>query len=184
MSRYTNKIVRFGAPRAHVPRMQTFRCVRTALHESSLRKQGPIPRAPSIGCGVWVPASRSRVYPTSATSLVTKSRKPDLVRPGRRRYVHTLAPSGRGEDTADASISSKPALSSWMLAGLLILFGAAGSVRADSTTGADIANYTAPDRQRMLEEGARREGELVLYTTGTQTRPLMDRFSQKYPFIK
>jgi iron(III) transport system substrate-binding protein len=69
---------------------------------------------------------------------------------------------------------------------LLILFGAgaAGSVRADSTTGAEIANYTAPDRQRMLEEGARREGELVLYTTGTQTRPLMDRFTQKYPFIK
>jgi len=71
-----------------------------------------------------------------------------------------------------------------MLAGLLILFGAAGSVRADTATGAEIANYTAPDRQRMLEEGARREGELVLYTTGTQTRPLMDRFSQKYPFIK
>jgi len=66
---------------------------------------------------------------------------------------------------------------------LLMLLGTA-PLHAETATGVEIANATAPDRQRMLEEGARREGELVLYTTGTQTRPLMDRFAQKYPFIK
>lgn len=47
-----------------------------------------------------------------------------------------------------------------------------------------IANDTGPDRQKRFEEGARREGTLVLYTTGTQIKPLLDRFLQKYPFLK
>ena len=58
------------------------------------------------------------------------------------------------------------------------------AARAQSVTGAAIANYIGVDRQRMLEEGAKREGELLLYTTGTQIAPLMNRFAQKYPFIK
>src|SRR6266700_5622718 len=48
------------------------------ISASSLRKQGPIRR------------SRSRVYPTSAASLMTKSGKPDLVR-SRRHSVWALA---------------------------------------------------------------------------------------------
>ena len=47
-----------------------------------------------------------------------------------------------------------------------------------------IANDTEPGRQQRLEEGARREGTLLLYTTGTQIKPLLDRFLQKYPFLK
>jgi iron(III) transport system substrate-binding protein len=47
-----------------------------------------------------------------------------------------------------------------------------------------IANYAGADRQRVLEAGARREGSILLYTTGTQTRPLLDRFQQKYPYLK
>jgi iron(III) transport system substrate-binding protein len=47
-----------------------------------------------------------------------------------------------------------------------------------------IANYTGPDRQRVLEEGARREGSLLIYTTGTQIKPLIDRFEQKYPYVR
>jgi iron(III) transport system substrate-binding protein len=43
---------------------------------------------------------------------------------------------------------------------------------------------TGPDRRDRLEQGARREGGLLLYTTGTQIQPLMDRFTSKYPFIK
>jgi iron(III) transport system substrate-binding protein len=49
---------------------------------------------------------------------------------------------------------------------------------------AAIANDTEPGRQQRLEEGARREGTLLLYTTGTQIKPLLDRFLQKYPFLK
>ena len=51
-------------------------------------------------------------------------------------------------------------------------------------TVAEIANYAGADRQQMLEAGARREGTLMLYATGTQIQPLLDRFSQRYPFVK
>jgi iron(III) transport system substrate-binding protein len=47
-----------------------------------------------------------------------------------------------------------------------------------------IASYAGSDRQRVLEAGARREGALLLYTTGTQIKPLLDRFQQKYPYLK
>jgi iron(III) transport system substrate-binding protein len=47
-----------------------------------------------------------------------------------------------------------------------------------------IVNDTESGRQQRLEEGARREGTLLLYTTGTQIKPLLDRFVQKYPFLK
>ena len=56
--------------------------------------------------------------------------------------------------------------------------------RAAPGTVSEIANYAGADRQQMLEEGARREGALMLYATGTQIQPLLDRFMQKYPFIK
>jgi iron(III) transport system substrate-binding protein len=47
-----------------------------------------------------------------------------------------------------------------------------------------IANHAGLDRQKMLEEGARREGSLLVYTTGTQIKPLIDRFEQKYPYVR
>ena len=36
----------------------------------------------------------------------------------------------------------------------------------------------------MLEAGAKREGSLLLYTTGTQIKPLIDRFEAKYPYLR
>jgi len=55
---------------------------------------------------------------------------------------------------------------------------------AQPRTVAAIANYTGADRQKVLEEGARKEGVLLIYTTGTQIQPLIDRFKQKYPFLR
>ena len=60
----------------------------------------------------------------------------------------------------------------------------AGVANAAPATVAEVALYNAPDRQAVLEAGAKREGALLLYTTGTQTKPLMDRFTSRYPFIK
>jgi iron(III) transport system substrate-binding protein len=68
------------------------------------------------------------------------------------------------------------------LAVLALLAGVA-PVRAQSSVEA-IANDTGSERQKRLEEGARREGRLLLYTTGTQIKPLLDRFLQKYPYLK
>jgi iron(III) transport system substrate-binding protein len=67
-------------------------------------------------------------------------------------------------------------------AGVLAL--ATGSTRAQPLGVEAVANYAGADRQKVLEEGARREGGLLLYTTGTQIKPLLDRFEQKYPYIK
>lgn len=53
-------------------------------------------------------------------------------------------------------------------------------------TVAEIATYRGPDRQQVLEEGARREGQLLLYTTlivDQAIRPLKAAFEKKYPFI-
>src|SRR5262250_1161363 len=47
-----------------------------------------------------------------------------------------------------------------------------------------IANYAGTDRQAMLEDGAKRERGLLLYTTGTQIEPLIQGFARKYPFLK
>ena len=55
---------------------------------------------------------------------------------------------------------------------------------AQLKTVADVANYTGADRQKVLEDGARREGRLTIYSTGTQIQPLIERFQQKYPFIR
>jgi iron(III) transport system substrate-binding protein len=64
-----------------------------------------------------------------------------------------------------------------------LLIATAPALAAPKTV-AEIANYAGPDRQQILGEGARREGTLMLYATGTQIQPLLDRFMQIYPFIK
>ena len=66
---------------------------------------------------------------------------------------------------------------------MLATLAAAPGVRAQLGVEA-IANYAGLDRQMILEQGARRERSLLLYTTGTQIKPLVDRFEQKYPYLK
>src|SRR6266700_1422738 len=67
---------------------------------------------------------------------------------------------------------------------VLALLLAPPAALAAPKTVSEIATYAGPDRQQVLEEGARREGALMLYATGTQIQPLLDRFMQIYPFIK
>jgi iron(III) transport system substrate-binding protein len=65
--------------------------------------------------------------------------------------------------------------------GLTVTLVAGSDLRAQPSSVEAIANYAGPDRQAILEQGARREGSLLLYTTGTQLKPLIDRFEQKHP---
>jgi iron(III) transport system substrate-binding protein len=54
------------------------------------------------------------------------------------------------------------------------------------STPAEIFAYSGPDRQQILEEGARKEGKVLLYTVMTldvRARPLANAFQEKYPFI-
>lgn len=58
------------------------------------------------------------------------------------------------------------------------------AAQAQTRTVAQIANYIGADRQKVLEDGARKEGALLIYTTGTQIQPVIDRFKQKYPYLR
>jgi iron(III) transport system substrate-binding protein len=68
----------------------------------------------------------------------------------------------------------------------LILF-AILSAGANAQTPQDILLYRGPDREQKLIEGARREGQVVIYAAMIQNqamRPIADGFSRKYPFVK
>src|SRR5499427_3519452 len=58
---------------------------------------------------------------------------------------------------------------------------------AHALTPEEIVNYRGADRQQLLVEGAKKEGQVVLYSAlivNQMLRPLAAGFMQKYPFIK
>ena len=58
---------------------------------------------------------------------------------------------------------------------------------AASRSVSDVANLSGPDRQQILEQGARQEKEVMFYTSlivDQVVRPLAEGFEKKYPFIK
>jgi ABC-type Fe3+ transport system substrate-binding protein len=64
---------------------------------------------------------------------------------------------------------------------------ALGSSAAQALTAAEVLNYKGPDRQQVLEDGARREGTVFIYSgmiVNQLLRPLTEAFEKKYPFIK
>ncbi len=62
--------------------------------------------------------------------------------------------------------------------------GQASAAAKKPMTLAELALYKGADRQKMLEEGAKKEGTLVFYTTGTQAQYLVKAFQKRYPYIK
>ena len=60
-----------------------------------------------------------------------------------------------------------------------------GTTQAQSLS--EISMMSGPDRQTKLEAGAKKEGEVMLYTAQTVddgVRPIEEGFSKKYPYIK
>ncbi len=73
------------------------------------------------------------------------------------------------------------------LAVALIFTDIALSAPARPTTVAELALYKGADRQKILEEGAKKEGKLMFYTSGIlkqAVNPLVDAFQKRYPYIK
>ena len=71
------------------------------------------------------------------------------------------------------------------LSAVTVLAGLASP--AVALTNDEIAMYTGADRQKILEEGAKKEGQVVWYCTmivDTACRPMTAQFEKKYPFIK
>jgi iron(III) transport system substrate-binding protein len=70
------------------------------------------------------------------------------------------------------------------IAGFAALSGT-GSVTA--FTNEEIFNYRGPDREQKLIDGAKQEGQVVLYSgliVNQMLRPLTAGFMKKYPFVK
>ena len=55
---------------------------------------------------------------------------------------------------------------------------------SSAATVEEIANYKGADRQAILEAGARKEGKLTFYAVGTQIEPLVQKFREKFPYIR
>ena len=49
---------------------------------------------------------------------------------------------------------------------------------------AQLAIYQGGDREKLLVDGAKREGQFTLYTSHTWFRTLVKDFEKKYPFVK
>lgn len=80
--------------------------------------------------------------------------------------------------------SSAKALGCGIVAAALIAFSAVAPSHA--LTLEEIANYKGPDRQKMLEDGARKEGQVTIYSgmiVNQALRPMTEAFHKKYPFI-
>ncbi|MFC1815452.1 ABC transporter substrate-binding protein [Thermodesulfobacteriota bacterium] len=69
---------------------------------------------------------------------------------------------------------------------LPIVLAMANPIMAASkpTTVAEIALYQGPDREKLLIEGAKKEGKLTFYNSHTWFRVVFQEFEKKYPFIK
>ena len=73
-------------------------------------------------------------------------------------------------------------LSALLAAGAILTLGQG---QALALTNAEIANLKGPDRQKILEEGAKKEGTVLWYVNLIEaTPPLIEGFSKKYPAIK
>lgn len=65
-----------------------------------------------------------------------------------------------------------------------VMFGAANGFSATAPMStAQIALYQGADRDKLLIEGAKKEGQLVLYDSHTWFKTYVKEFEKKYPFI-
>jgi len=71
---------------------------------------------------------------------------------------------------------------------LLIVVAACGAGQGVAqTSGDNPATYRGPDRQQRLLDGARKEGQVTVYSSmiaDQALRPILDGFQAKYPFVK
>ena len=85
-----------------------------------------------------------------------------------------------------AEIAAYPRLLSALIA-LAVLVPPTSSYPAQSKNLSvpELVFYQGPDRERILLDGAKREGQLTFYTSNTWVAgPVSQEFEKKYPFIK
>lgn len=73
---------------------------------------------------------------------------------------------------------------SLLLGSLLLLSSAEARAAAAPASISQLALYQGADREKVLIEGAKREGQFTLYTSHTWFRTFVKEFEKKYPFVK
>ncbi len=128
------------------------------------------------------------MLPASPSSAEQPRRAPTVDREGAHTFnAHPYESAGRRDFEMRNSTNLAPSRR-----GLIISLAATtafgvfhhASAAAEPKSVDEIANYSGADRQQILEAGAKAEGALMVYATGTQIQPLIDRFEQIYPYIK
>ncbi|HEY2922439.1 MAG TPA: extracellular solute-binding protein [Candidatus Binatia bacterium] len=66
----------------------------------------------------------------------------------------------------------------------MLFLAAAGLAASAPMSPAQVAIYQGADREKILIEGARREGQFTLYTSHTWFKTFVKEFERKYPFVK
>src|SRR4029077_10047504 len=73
-------------------------------------------------------------------------------------------------------------------AGIVCLFylscAAAAMAAAAPMSAAQLALYQGADREKILIDGVKREGQFTLYTSHTWFKTFVGEFEKKYPFVR
>ncbi len=72
----------------------------------------------------------------------------------------------------------------WLLVAILLCVTTAGFAANAPMPGAQLAIYQGADREKILLEGAKKEGQLVFYNSHTWFKSVAAEFEKKFPFIK
>ncbi|MGZ3320392.1 MAG: hypothetical protein ACXU9C_05360, partial [Xanthobacteraceae bacterium] len=74
-----------------------------------------------------------------------------------------------------------------LIFGVLMTSGAGQAAAETAASGDNPATYRGPDREQRLLEGARKEGQVTVYSSmiaDQALRPILNGFEAKYPFVK
>ena len=85
----------------------------------------------------------------------------------------------------NATTGSSLCLSFLIAAGFFYSASKSYGAQSKSLSAAELALYQGADREKILLEGAKKEGQVVFYTSNTWVAgPVSQEFEKKYPFIK
>ncbi len=74
---------------------------------------------------------------------------------------------------------------SFLMVTVVLLFAGTAIAAAKKIASIDeLTLYNGRDRQKILEEGAKKEGKLIFYTSSVWAPPIVKAFQNKYPYVK
>jgi iron(III) transport system substrate-binding protein len=74
---------------------------------------------------------------------------------------------------------------SMLIASILVWPAPSHAAQSKAMSAAELALYQGADRERVILEGAKKEGQVTFYTSNTWVEgPVSKEFEKKYPFVK